>query len=327
MDANKTSLGIAAGILAGALWGLVFLAPELTRGFTPAQLSSGRYIAYGFVAAVLVARSWRRLITGLSWQEWRGLVWLSLTGNIIYYVLLAHAVQLGGVAMASIVIGLLPIVVTVVGSRDTGAVPLRRLIPSLTLSTAGLICISWQTLSAQRNSSLTGLLCAIGALVSWTIYAVGNSRWLGKLRTVTSHEWNLLTGLVTGIEALLLAVPAFYTNISTHHSGDWMYFAAVVTGIAIFCSIIGNGFWNYASRVLPLTLMGQMIVFETLFAAFYGFLWEQRWPTGAESAAMALLVAGVAACALVHRPKTASQPDVCEIKTSPYREPVMQHET
>lgn len=302
MDANKTSLGIGAGILAGALWGLVFLAPELTRGFTPAQLAAGRYIAYGVVAAVLVGRSWRRLIAGLSWREWRGLAWLGLTGNIVYYVLLAQAVQRGGVAMASIVIGLLPIVVTLVGSRDTGALPLRRLIPSLALSTAGIMCISWQTLSVHRSGAVGGLLCATGALVSWTIYAVGNSRWLARLRTVSPHEWNLLTGLVTGVEALLLAVPAFYTGMSTHHAGEWIYFAAVVTGIAIFCSIVGNGLWNYASRVLPLTLMGQMIVFETLFAAFYGFLWEQRWPTVAETAAMTLLVAGVGACALVHRP-------------------------
>jgi drug/metabolite transporter (DMT)-like permease len=310
VDANKTSLGIAAGILAGALWGLVFLAPELTQGFTPAQLSAGRYLSYGCIAAVLVTRSWRRVLAGLGWREWRALAWLSLTGNIIYYVLLAQAVQLGGVAMASIVIGLLPVVVTLVGSRDTGAVPLRRLVPSLVLSAAGLVCISWQALLAQEASSLTGLLCATGALASWTIYAVGNSRWLGKLQTVSAHEWSLLTGLVTGVEALLLAVPAFYTGTSAHHAGEWLYFAAIVTGIAVLCSIIGNGCWNYASRVLPLTLMGQMIVFETLFAALYGFFWEQRWPTGAESAAMALLVAGVAACALAHRPATPAR-EVC----------------
>ena len=314
MDINKTSLGIAAGILAGALWGLVFLAPEMARGFTPAQLSAGRYIAYGLVAAVLLARSWRRLFAGLGWQEWRGLAWLGLTGNIVYYVLLAQAVQLGGVAMASIVIGLLPVVVTIVGSRDTGAVPLRRLVPSLVLSTAGLLCISWQTLSADAGSSLTGLLCAIGALVSWTMYAVANSRWLGKLHTVRPHEWNLLTGLVTGVEALLLAVPAFATATSPQDGREWMIFAAVVSGVAIFCSIIGNGFWNYASRVLPLTLTGQMIVFETLFAACYGFMWEQRWPTGAESAAMALLVAGVAACALVHRPQQAAPNVQCGMR-------------
>jgi drug/metabolite transporter (DMT)-like permease len=301
--ANKTSLGITAGVLAGALWGLVFLAPELTRGFTPIQLSAGRYIAYGIVAAILIARSWRRLVICLTWKEWRGLIWLSLTGNIIYYIFLAKAVQVGGVAMASIVIGLLPVVVTLVASRDTDAVPLRQLIPSLVLSTAGLVCISWQTLSVQGHSSLTGLLCAIGALVSWTAYAVGNSRWLARLQSVTSHEWSLLTGLVTGVEALLLAVPAFCMSTPAHDSTDWMHFTAVVTGVAIFCSIIGNGFWNYASRALPLTLMGQMIVFETVFAAVYGFLWEKRWPTIAESAAMGLLIAGVVSCASVHRPK------------------------
>lgn len=321
MIADKTLLGIAAGILAGALWGLVFLAPELTPGFTPTQLSAGRYIAYGVAAVVLMAPSWGHLVVSLTWKEWRGLIWLSLTGNIIYYVFLAQAVQLGGVAMTSIVIGLLPVVVTLVGSRDTDAVPLRQLIPSLVLSTAGLICISWQTLSVQKDGSLTGLLCAIGALVSWTVYAVSNSRWLARLQTVTPHEWSLLTGLVTGALALLLAVPAFYTSAPTHNAENWMYFTAVVSGVAIFCSIIGNGFWNFASRVLPLTLMGQMIVFETVFAAFYGFLWEQRWPTAAESAAMALLVAGVASCAVVHRTKKASPPDASGVAESLHEMP------
>lgn len=300
-----TALGIAAGILAGALWGLVFLAPELTPGYTPIQLSAGRYIAYGIVAAMLIARSWHRLLASLSWKEWRGLIWLSLTGNIIYYVLLAKAVQAGGVAMVSIVIGLLPVVVTLIASRDAKAIPLRRLVPSLVLSTAGLICISWQTLIVQEHSSMIGLMCAIGALVSWTVYAVGNSRWLNRLQSVTPHEWSLLTGLVTGAQALLLAIPAFCIGAPAHEAADWMYFTAVVTGVAIFCSIIGNGLWNYASRALPLTLMGQMIVFETIFAAAYGFLWEKRWPSIAESAAMGLLVAGVIACASVHRPKTA----------------------
>jgi hypothetical protein len=59
--------------------------------------------------------------------------------------------------------------------------------------------------------------------------------------------------------------------------------------------------WNHASRVLPLTLTGQMIVFETLFATLYGYLWEQRWPTVMEGTALALLVAGVLSCARAHR--------------------------
>lgn len=297
------SLGIFAGIIAGAFWGLVFLAPELARGFTPLQLSAGRYIAYGLISVILVSRSWRRLFAGLGRREWQVLAWLSFFGNIIYYFFLAQAVRTGGIAMASIVIGLLPVVITVVGSRDAGAVPLTQLIPSIFLSTAGLLCISWQQLQSHGHGSLEGLWYASGALASWTAYAVGNSRWLARLKSITPHEWSMLTGLVTGAEALLLAVPAFSAETPQHGTPEWMNFTAVVGSVALLCSIIGNGFWNYASRTLPLTLTGQMIVFETLFAALYGFLWEARWPTLVEASAMGLLVAGVATCTLAHGPK------------------------
>jgi drug/metabolite transporter (DMT)-like permease len=305
MNINKHWLGIGAGIAAGAVWGLVFLAPKLTPGFTPLQLSAGRYLAYGLVAAVLLAPTWRRVAARLSRREWQALVWLALCGNIVYYLFLATAVQQGGVAMASLVIGFLPVAVTLVGSRDRHAVPLRRLLPSLVLSIAGLLCISWESLSAAGTGSLLGLCCAFGALVSWTIYAVANSRWLARLETVSAHEWSLLVGVVTGVEAVVLAVPAFLGTQAAHSEADWMAFAGIVTTVAVLCSVVGNGLWNVASRVLPLSLMGQMIVFETVFAALYGFLWEGRWPTMGESVAMVLLLAGVVSCASVHRTRDA----------------------
>lgn len=301
MLVKQTWLGIGAGVLAGAFWGLVFLAPELVSSFNSMQLSAGRYIAYGLVAALLIAPSWRRVASRLTRREWQALVWLSLCGNIVYYLFLATAVRAGGVAMASVVIGLLPLAVTVAGSRDQGAVSLRRLLPSLLLGLAGLLCIGWEALAAAGQGSLLGLACAIGALLSWTVYAVANSRVLARLATVSAHEWSLLIGLVTGAQALLLAGPAFLFGGQVHARDDWLAFAGVVGAVAVFCSVIGNGLWNYASRALPLSLTGQMIVFESIFAAFYGFLWEQRWPTPAESAALALLVAGVVSCAAAHR--------------------------
>lgn len=300
---RSTLLGVGAGIAAGALWGLVFLAPELAPGFSSIQLSAGRYLAYGLVAAILIVPAWTRLRRSLGWPAWRALVMLSLTGNIIYYICLAKAVQLGGVAMASIVIGLLPIAVTLVGSRDSHAVPLRRLLPSLMLSGAGLACIGWESLSPAESGSPLGLACAFAALVSWTIFAVHNSRWLARIGGVSSHEWNLLVGVVTGLMALVLAVPASVFTSSSHEMLAWLQFGALVTAVAVLCSVVGNALWNHASRALPMTMMGQMIVFETIFAALYGFLWEGRWPSGFESAALALLVAGVISCAAAHRRK------------------------
>ncbi|MFT4191829.1 MAG: hypothetical protein QM617_09950, partial [Comamonas sp.] len=57
---------------------------------------------------------------------------------------------------------------------------------------------------------------------------------------------------------------------------------------------IGNQLWNIASRRVPVTLSGQLIISETLFALLYGFVYGQQWPRLLEAVAIALLVGGVA---------------------------------
>ncbi|AQR72758.1 DMT family transporter [Sphingomonas sp. LM7] len=303
--------GILCGAGAGALWGLVFLAPELIRAFSPLEMTIGRYLAFGAISCVLIAPRWQGLAAKLGRREWLGLVWLALAGNTLYYLLLSAAVLTGGIALTSLVIGFLPVAVTIIGSRDGDAVPLGKLVPSLLLGAAGAICIGWQAVLPTHDrdaSSWFGLLCAIGALASWTAYAVGNSRWLARLGTVSAHEWNLLTGVVTGAQSLVLVPIALLLASSGHDGAAWAKFAGVSVGVAVLASIIGNALWNRMSRLLPLTLVGQMILFETLFALLYGFLWEQRLPTLLEAMAFVLVVASVASCIAAHRrPASAAQ--------------------
>ncbi|UDF03162.1 DMT family transporter [Asticcacaulis sp. AND118] len=306
MTDKRMIWGIGSGVIAGALWGLVFLTPELAAGFTPLQLSAGRYVAYGLIAAALIAPRWNSVRKRVDAKGWRALIWLSLLGNILYYICLAQAVQSGGVAMTTLIIGLLPVTVAVMGRRDHGSVPLKRLALPLGLGVAGIACTAWGSLSGPSgpdSGAGFGLLCAFGALASWTLYAVENSRWLTRLHTVSSQDWSLLTGLVTGALALILAVPAFVLSPGAHTNGQWGSFIGLMAAVALLCSVIGNAFWNRASRLLPMTLMGQMILFETLFALLYGFLWEGRWPTVSEGVAIALLCASVLTCAAAHRPE------------------------
>ena len=304
-DRKQTLAGVACGMGAGALWGLVFLAPELVRGFSPLQLTIGRYLFYGLISAVLIMPRWRVLAACLTRREWLALGWLALVGNTLYYILLSSAVQIGGIAMTSLVIGFLPVAVTIIGSRDEGAVPLRKLAPSLLLCRAGAVCIGWQALAVLTADSMatqaTGLLCAVGALASWTNYAVGNSRWLGRLHHVSAQDWNLLTGVVTGTQTLLLIPVALGVGTSQPHATAWAQFAGVSVGVAVLASILGNALWNRMSRLLPLTLVGQMILFETLFALIYGFLWERRFPTLLEGMAFVLVVLSVTSCIAAHR--------------------------
>jgi drug/metabolite transporter (DMT)-like permease len=297
--------GIAYGMGAGALWGLVFLAPALVRDFSPLQLAIGRYLAYGILSAVLMARRWRLLVSTITGKDWASLVWLSLAGNILYYILLSTAVQTAGIALTSLVIGFLPVLVTIIGSRERDAVPLRKLILSMLLCTAGVVCIGWEALtvsaSAEAARPFIGVLCAIGALVSWTAYAVGNSRCLARLGRLSVQDWNLLTGIVTGAQALALIPLSLVVDEMTHGSTAWLHLAAVSIAVAGTASILGNALWNRMSRLLPLTMVGQMILFETLFALLYGFLWEQRLPSPLEVAAFVLVVASVLSCIAAHR--------------------------
>ena len=96
------------------------------------------------------------------------------------------------------------------------------------------------------------------------------------------------------------AVPAFALGQS--QSGhDWQVFWGLNLVLAVGASVIGNALWNAASRLLPLTLSGQMIIFETLFALLYGFIWEQRLPRPLELMAIAALVIGVSWSARLHQ--------------------------
>lgn len=294
---------------AGALWGLVFLAPELVPQFSPLQQTIGRYLCYGLIAVVLLAPRWRAVAPRIGRREWIALGWLALTGNTLYYILLANAVKMGGIAMTSLIIGLIPVTVTIIGSRDKGAVPLSRLAPSLMLCAAGVLCIGGQSLIAAQSgprgdasgTQIIGMLCAAGALFSWTIFAVGNSRWLNRLDHVSAHDWSLLNGIVTGAQSLLLIPLALWLYPASHSGGDWLQLAGVSIAVALFASILGNALWNRMSRLLPLTLVGQMILFETLFALIYGFIWEQRLPTVLEIAAFGLVIGGVLSCIAAHR--------------------------
>lgn len=304
---RNTIVGVGFGAAAGAVWGLVFLAPEIAGDFGPLYLAAGRYLAYGLIAAVLLMPRWRTLMRQLGRAEWTALIWLSLLGNTLYYILLSSAVQLAGVTVTSLVIGFIPVVVTVVGSRDASAPSLARLAPSLLLGFGAVACIGWQTLGNVRAEAgimpLVGLLCAVGALISWASFAIVNSRWLVRLREVSAHEWSLLLGIVTGLQAVLLVPFALLLEPTAHDAGAWYRFLAVSAAVALFASVVGNAFWNTMSRLLPLTMVGQMILFETAFALLYGFLWEARLPTVPELLAIACMGASVVTCLTAHGPK------------------------
>ncbi len=305
--ASQRLWGVASGAAAGALWGLVFLAPKLAPEASPLMLTAGRYVAYGLIAVLLIAPRWRRVTAALDGKAWRALAWLSLAGNIVYFAFLVVSIHFAGVGASALIVGMVPVVVALWGLKDRDSPPLSRVAPPIAVAALAVGLIGWESLSQGGGAghdgvqTLIGLACALAALLSWSAFAVGNSRWMGRLPEISPHDWSLLTGVVTGGFALLLAIPAVLT-MGVWSSEGWLRFIGVSFTVAVFASIIGNAFWNQASRLLPLTMLGQMIVAETLFAFLYGFLWEGRGPTVVEIVAMILMVVSVVWCVRAHRP-------------------------
>lgn len=302
--------GVLFGILAGASWGLVFLSPKITHQFSPLTQMVVRYICYGLFSVGFGMRTIVPLLKNLNTTDWRQLVTLSLQGNIVYYIFLAIGVKYAGIAPTALIIGVLPLTISLMGRNEHDSLPMRQLIlPSLFI-VAGLTCISAdvfingnETLTSTPSERFFALLCGFGALICWTLYAYGNAQYLRSNPHVSAGDWGNLTGVVTAILAIIILMigyiisrfqPDHLLALNTDPSLDWLVFI-IVGGfiVAFFASWLGSILWNTASQLLPISLTAQLIVSESSFSLLYGFLYDARWPHTLEWAAMGLSITGV----------------------------------
>lgn len=304
-------LGIVFGMLAGAVWGMVFLIPALLPQFPPLLLACARYLMYGLLVLVFAWPWLPRLFRRLTRTDVLLLLELALTGNLVYYLLVALGVQLAGVAATSLIVGATPVVITVMGRKDAGAARLSQLMLPIVLVLLGVLCINLDVLLGAQTQTrsvaerMLGMACAAGSVLSWSWYAVRNARFLKAQDRYSGQQWSLLWGVATGLvgsAVWLLAwlLPADWVRAPDATPQDWIWFWSLNLSLAVACSWFGNWMWNAASQRLPLTLGGQMLVFETLFALLYGFIWAQRGPSVLEMIAIVLLIKGVLLAARRH---------------------------
>ena len=296
--------GTLFALAAGLMWGLVFVAPLLLPAFPAALLSVGRYLAFGLIALPL---AWldRARIAELTRADWREAARLALVGNLLYYLLLAAAIQRAGGPLPTMIIGTLPVVIAISSNiRDSqrdGRLPWLRLLPSLGLIAAGIALVNHNELQQlQQDADLgryaSGALLAIGAVACWTWYPLRNADWLRAHAGRSPSTWATAQGIATlplaAIGGLALAVTGA-AGIELPFGPTPALFLGLMFAIGLFASWLGTLCWNEASQRLPTMLSGQLIVFETLSALAYAFVLRGRMPAPATLAGIALLVAGV----------------------------------
>ncbi len=311
--------GVAAGLAAVALWGLVFVAPQIAAGWSAIDLTAGRFLVYGVWSLTLMM--WSTLARSRSGSQ---AVWphagqalaalgMSVLGFTGYYLLLVLAIRDAGVEVPSLIIGTIPIWMMLLG-RPAG-LRMERLLPGLLMTLLGLALMVQASLALADAASgdrvlllhfKRGVALAVCAMTLWTVFGLINSAWLKRHPEVSAVTWTNWLGVATGAGALvlwsvsgsdlkvLLALP--------NRAQAAMLCIATGVGSAWLATLL----WNYASQRLSASLCGQLIVGETLFALAYSFVWHSQKPTLLQWLASSFFVGGIVATMWAHRDRELS---------------------
>jgi drug/metabolite transporter (DMT)-like permease len=305
--------GTLFALAAGLMWGLVFVGPLLLPEYPATLHSFGRYLAFGLIALPL---AWfdRHTLARLARSDWVEALKLALVGNVVYYLFLASSIQRAGGPLPTMIIGTLPVVISITANLRTGRagtrveapLPWLRLLPSLLLIGAGIALVNQVELAhlrADPQADLAryalGALLAAGAVVCWTWYPIRNAEWLRAHPDRSPRGWATAQGLATLPLALVGYLLTWAWFAATGASFEMpfgpraAYFIGLMLAIGLLASWLGTLCWNEASQRLPPALAGQLIVFETLAALAYALVLRGEAAKPQTLAGVALLVAGV----------------------------------
>ena len=333
MGIQPMGVGVSFALAAGLMWGLVFIAPLLLPEYPAPLLAFGRYVAFGLIALPLAWLDRKRLgqLTRADWVE--ALKLGAVGNIVYYLCLASAIQRAGGPLPTMIIGTLPVVIAISSNLRDhqrDGRLPWLRLLPSLALIGVGIGLVNQVEIAQLRGDAhadlgryASGALFAVGALACWTWYPLRNADWLrenvgtlGAARRRSESEpalgaarrdradrspgtWATAQGIATLPLALLGYLGWWGWSAASGAGFDMPFgprpaaFVALMFAVGLFASWLGTLCWNQASQRLPTTLVGQLIVFETLAALAYAFLLRGAMPAPATLAGIALLVAGV----------------------------------
>lgn len=300
--------GVLYALLAGLMWGLIFVGPLIVPEYPAMLQSMGRYLALGLFALPL-AWMGRARLRQLTRGDWVTALGLTMMGNLIYYVCLASAIQRTGAPVSTMIIGTLPVVIPVFAnllySHRDGKLAWSKMLPALVCIAIGLAFVNIAELRHARVDEFdgwrygSGILLASISVVCWAWYALRNARWLRENPDKHPMMWATAQALVTLPVSLLgyvascwwlgLQQPEFALPFGPC---PWV-FVGLMVAIAVLCSWVGALCWNIASQKLPTVILGPLIVFETLAGLLYTFLMRQSMPPLLTGCGILLLVVGV----------------------------------
>lgn len=304
-------------LIACLLWGMTFVVPQFLASFTPLELALGRFFCFGLLSFVLLMTTRRELIRSLPLKIWGTALLFCLVMNYGYYSTLSLGLRYSNPSVITLLIGVSPISIAFYGNWLQKEGHGKKLIVPSLLIFLGLIFINMDSLFISYEIESTkeymiGLGAGLFALGAWTWFAVANARFLRKHPQIDPREWTSLMGIVTffcsmlGIMVLFALSEREYLEKFSFQNPEFIQFIIGSLVTAVCCSWIAYSLWNYASLSVPLSLMGQLAIFETIFGLIFVYMFEGRFPTYYEVAGISIIMVGIfVGISMLNKTKTA----------------------
>ena len=219
-----------------------------------------------------------------------------------YYTFLVLGLRYANPAICALILGISPITIAFYGNLKQREIPFKSLIIPSILILIGLIIINVPHFgeTASASSYLLGLSCALMSLLAWTWYVVANSRFLNRHPEVNTGDWTTLIGVAALFWVVIfsLFLSLFFENqlhVEKYFtpSTELKSFLIGSAILGVLCSWVGAFLWNRASLKIPVSLAGQLTIFETVFGVIFVYILEQQMPSMLESVGIVVLFLAV----------------------------------
>lgn len=291
-------VALVCALMACALWALPFVAPERVEA-SAMELTIVRYFFFGLTSALILAALRFNPVRRLGVRDWARIIGLGLAGNTLYYVLLSAGIESAGSVPVALILASLPILMIIIGNYRRKTIAWMRLAGPTALLATGVsltVASAGESASSPAEAGITaGMVFAALAVASWLVYGIWNAEYLADHPGTNTVAWACLIGIGTLItlpgvflaDLILLSGPAALT---TTLDGSLLIWGAL---LGIGASWIATWLWSRASVKLPSSLLGVVVVAETLFVILYDSLLNWQAPALRDWGVIGLIIAGV----------------------------------
>ncbi|MCH9704281.1 MAG: DMT family transporter [Chlamydiae bacterium] len=297
--------GILYATFACLLWGFIFVIPNLLLNFTSVEVVLGRYISYGLFSLTLLLRKGWKIPMQFPARAWGAALIFALASNIFYYFGVVWGLRFASAPVTVLIVGLAPVLIALYGNWHVREISYRHMIFPCIWIAIGVILVNVTEFSKVSSGNdfkqyAVGMFGIIVALVGWSFYVVHNARFLKRNVHLPVQEWASVIGTVTLVLALLISFFFIFvvgSEVELSHfdslSPNLGWFLLGVGILGIGSSWGGCYLWNRASSYLPVSLLGPLMILETVFGLLFVYIGALRLPNLWEAIGILMLLSGL----------------------------------